>query len=58
MRVFFDTNILLYLFDADDADKKERASTWKHQQAGITEHPGASGVLRSRDEKAFSSSGT
>ena len=25
MRVFFDTNILVYLFDADDAEKKELA---------------------------------
>lgn len=25
MRVFFDTNILVYLFDADAADKKEQA---------------------------------
>jgi len=25
MRVFFDTNILVYLFDADDVDKKELA---------------------------------
>ena len=26
MRVFFDTNVLVYLFDADDEDKKELAS--------------------------------
>jgi predicted nucleic acid-binding protein len=25
MRVFFDTNILVYLYDADEPDKKERA---------------------------------
>jgi len=25
MRVFFDTNILVYMFDADAAEKKEQA---------------------------------
>ena len=45
MRVFFDTNILVYLFDADAADKKRRlvARFETEVSAGrvILEHPGS-----------------
>ena len=34
MRAFFDTNVLVYLFDSDAAEKQERARELLAQQAG------------------------
>lgn len=37
MKVFFDTNVLVYLFDADSPDKRKKARTLfqQHAEAGV-----------------------